>query len=255
MAPPPALALRGVASSSSSSSSSPFASAFAASSSRDRLQLQLAPRGSDLTTWPEADVRAFAAVVDSAGHFNGSCRGEYTVESVVSGACAAAFEDVTTYCCGAVGGRMGNNTAGGVDPDNDGPEGVCHCTSYRTMLMCYDDIIHNACNLNLSPTGICKSNGTSDTSTLASSASVSPSLSRSPLGTAARQIAAPLARRLGGGPCSSSSSMRAGRRRTAADSATRLAATLTTSSPAHVMVLTLLASSIVLATIGVHGVV
>ncbi|KAK0547733.1 hypothetical protein OC846_004744 [Tilletia horrida] len=145
---------------------------------------------SALANWSDVGLRAFAAVVDDSGHFNGSCPGDPTVESVPSGACAATFSQVTTFCCGAVGGYLKGLTdpssssssnssstsanSDGGDQDEVDSQPYCKTTRYRTMLMCYDDLVHESCNLQVSPSGICKSNGT-DTSTLSSSARLSSS--------------------------------------------------------------------------------
>ncbi|KAE8257160.1 hypothetical protein A4X13_0g2539 [Tilletia indica] len=213
-----------------------------ASSSR-RLIAANTRRASALASWPDADVRAFAAVIDDAGQFNGTCGGEPIVESVPSGACAAAFEEVTTYCCGAVGGELHgissrNSTNGARDDDDDididrNSEPLCHTTSYRTMLMCYDDLVHNSCNLSLSPSGICKSNGTSDTSTLRSASGPS-SLHASPPGWAWAR--------------GSTRSGSLGKR--SSDVAARSKGLSITAT--QCLVWTLLASSAVLSTIGVH---
>ncbi|KAL9931931.1 hypothetical protein V8E36_009246 [Tilletia maclaganii] len=152
------------------------------------LFLQPRAAGDVLSSWPPQAMDAFAALVDPQGAFNGSCHGPSVLESVPSGTCAAGYNDVTIYCCGAVGGRIkgihssnatttatassSSSSSTGDDDDNDDDEPHLYCatTLYRTMLMCYDDLVHNSCNLSISPTGICKSNST-DTSTLTGSAS------------------------------------------------------------------------------------
>ncbi|CAD6892001.1 unnamed protein product [Tilletia laevis] len=225
--------------------------------SASRRIASYARRASNVISWADADVNAFAAVIDDAGAFNGTCAGDPTLESVPSGSCAAAYVDVTTYCCGAVGGRLrgmttsanstssnststSTSTASGSSDDDDDDdrdlEPTCHTTSYRTMLMCYDDLVHNSCNLSLSPSGICKSNGTSDTSTFSSSAAPSR-LRTSPPGWAWTR----------GAPSSGTALTR---RATAPSSKTRTASTSITAS--QYLVWTLLASSMILSAVGVH---